>query len=80
MPLYTLITVRLQPIYGNGGHDNYGRGEKRSEQNVRKIGLIFFGLEPKLCLESADVMGSGGGAISSEVSMIFTFLGHPTNF
>jgi hypothetical protein len=35
------LFVGSQPISGNGGHDNYGRGEKSSHQNVRKIGLIF---------------------------------------
>ena len=39
--------VRSQAIPGNGGHNNYGRGEKSSDQSVRKIGL-FFVLEPTL--------------------------------
>ena len=32
--------VRSQPIYGNGGHDNYGRGEKVSERKVNEIGVL----------------------------------------
>jgi hypothetical protein len=35
------LTVRSQAIPGNGGHNNYGRGEKSSDQSVRKIGLFF---------------------------------------
>jgi hypothetical protein len=38
---------------------------------------LFFGLEPKLRLESADVMGSGSGAISSEGVNDFHFFGSP---
>lgn len=30
--------VRSQPISGNGGHDNYGRGEKVSDPKVKEIG------------------------------------------
>ena len=33
--------VRSQPIYGNGGHDNYGRGEKVSERKVNEIGVLY---------------------------------------
>src|SRR5260370_32038008 len=32
--------VRWQPISGNGGHDNYGRGEKVSERKVKEIGVL----------------------------------------
>jgi hypothetical protein len=32
--------VRSQPISGNGGHDNYGRGEKVSDPKVREIGGV----------------------------------------
>jgi hypothetical protein len=31
--------VRSQAIYGNGRHDNYGRGEKVSGRKVREIGI-----------------------------------------
>ena len=34
------LSVRSQPIYGNGGHDNYGRGEKVSERKVNEIGVL----------------------------------------
>jgi hypothetical protein len=37
------FTVRSQPIYGNGGHDNYGRGEKVSERKVNEIGVLYVG-------------------------------------
>jgi hypothetical protein len=33
-------SVGSQPISGNGGHDNYGRGEKVSERKVNKIGVL----------------------------------------
>src|SRR5271165_5699759 len=33
-------TVRSQPISGNGGHDNYGRGEKVSDPKVNEIGVL----------------------------------------
>ena len=33
--------VRSQPIYGNGGPDNYGRGEKVSERKVNEIGVLY---------------------------------------
>jgi hypothetical protein len=36
------LTVRSQPICGNGGHDNYGRGEKVSEWKVKEIGVCAF--------------------------------------
>jgi hypothetical protein len=32
--------VRSQPICGNGGHDNYGRGEKVSDPKVNEIGVL----------------------------------------
>src|SRR5271166_721155 len=35
------MLVRSQPIYGNGGHDNYGRGEKVSERKVNEIGVLY---------------------------------------
>jgi hypothetical protein len=36
------ITVRSQPIFGNGGHDNCGRGEKVSDRKVKEIGVCAF--------------------------------------
>src|SRR5208283_2038332 len=33
-------SVRSQPISGNGGHDNYGRGEKVSDPKVNEIGVL----------------------------------------
>ena len=36
-----ILAVRSQPIYGNGGHDNYGRGEKVSERKVNEIGVLY---------------------------------------
>jgi hypothetical protein len=32
-------TVRAQAICGNGGHDNYGRGEKVPVPKVKEIGI-----------------------------------------
>jgi hypothetical protein len=32
------LVVRSQPISGNGGHDNYGRGEKVPVPKVKEIG------------------------------------------
>jgi len=34
------LAVRSQPISGNGGHDNYGRGEKASDPKVNEIGVL----------------------------------------
>jgi hypothetical protein len=36
--LLEVKVVRSQPISGNGGHDNYGRGEKVSDPKVKEIG------------------------------------------
>ena len=33
------MSVRSQPISGNGGHDNHGRGEKVSDPKVKEIGI-----------------------------------------
>jgi hypothetical protein len=39
-PIGTAMGVRSQPISGNGGHNNYGRGEKVSERKVKEIGVL----------------------------------------
>jgi hypothetical protein len=36
--VFRFLAVRSQPISGNGGHDNYGRGEKVSGPKVKEIG------------------------------------------
>jgi hypothetical protein len=41
-PLGYTLYVRSQAISGNGGHDNYGRGEKVSERKVKVIGICAF--------------------------------------
>jgi hypothetical protein len=34
-----VLAVRSQPISGNGGHDNYGKGEKVSDPKMNEIGF-----------------------------------------
>jgi hypothetical protein len=41
------LGVRSQPIYGNGGHDNYGIGEKVSDRKVNEIGACTLRAEPQ---------------------------------
>ena len=72
--------MRSQAIPGNGGHNNYGRGEKSSDQSVRKIGLFSSWSQRSAPWKRRRGMGSGSGAISSEGVDDFHFLVHPTNF
>jgi hypothetical protein len=51
--------ARSQAIPGNGGHNNYGRGEKSSDHEFERDWILFRlgGSAPRL--ESADVDGVG---------------------
>jgi hypothetical protein len=69
--------VRSQAIPGNGGHNNYGRREKSSDQSARKIGLFSSWSQRSAPWKRRRGKGSGSGAILSEGVNDSRFFGSP---